>query len=372
MVDVFAVADLWVQRIRNHYPQDVAIVGYYGSYLQGRATERSDLDVFFIPATAKGKEVELQFILNGISFDFYPIRWERAERMAAFEDWSTTIIADCELLYVRSEEDYARFLSLREKIASMKAQDQADGLHAQAEAVLRDGLLRLSNMRLAQDGLDLSYCRTLAHEVTVSLFQSLALVNQTYYTRMWGHFREQVRSLPIKPDSLELCLDIVMFSRSPADIMQACEQMMGDMLRLLAGQRLNRPRTRSYPDRMKGYYEEEKGLLNKLLTACEQGHYETAYFTAILVQDGLAQILYAAEEGRRPSILDLGDYRHYYQRYGYPDLIALLDPDDFEPLRLAVLELTERLEQHLHSEKVPLHQFDSIGDFAFFINTLHL
>lgn len=132
------------------------------------------------------------------------------------------------------------------------------------------------------------------------------MLNQTYYTRSWGHYREQVRNLQIKPGKLDL------------------------------------QRNRSYNDWMKGYYEEEKGMLNKLLTACEKGHYETAFFVAIGVQDGLARILYAAEQGRWPGMFDLGEYREIYYRFGYPDLTALLDPNDFEPLRIAVLQLIEK------------------------------
>lgn len=84
---------------------------------------------------------------------------------------------------------------------------------------------------------------------------------------------------------------------------------------------------------MNGYYEDERGMMNKLLTACEKGHYETAFFVAIGVQDGLARMLYAAEKGRWPSNLDMdmGEHRQFYVHYGYPDLVALLDPTDFEP-----------------------------------------
>lgn len=145
MVDVFAVADIIVKHIKTHYPRDVAIVGYYGSYLQGRATDRSDLDFFFIPATTRGRQVECQFIIDGISFDFWPIGWDRAERMATSEEWSTTIIA----------------------------------------------------------------------------FRSLGFLNQIYYKRSWGHYREQVRNLPIKPDQLDQYLDIIMFSPIPDEIISA-------------------------------------------------------------------------------------------------------------------------------------------------------
>lgn len=64
MLDVFAVADIIVRHIKARYRQDVAIVAYYGSWLQGRATERSDLDFFFIPATERGREVECQFVID--------------------------------------------------------------------------------------------------------------------------------------------------------------------------------------------------------------------------------------------------------------------------------------------------------------------
>lgn len=364
MVDVFTVADIIVKHIKTHYPQDVAIVGYYGSYLQGRATERSDLDFFFIPATDKGRQVECQFIIDGISFDFWPIGWERAERMATSEEWSTTIIADCELLYVRSEDDLARFMELRETISNMGSESKTHDLTSKAESVLKDCLISIAKIRLAENK-ELSYCRTQAQEITVNIFKSLGLLNQIYYKRSWGHYREQVRNLPIKPDQLDQYLDTIMFSRKPDEIMSACEKLTAETLRLISERQNSQEEIRSYKKRMKGYYEEERGMMNKLLTACEKGHYETAFFAAIGIQDGLARFLYAAEKGRWPGV-DLGEHREFYVRYGYPDLVALLDPTDFEPLRLAVLQLIEKLENHLKTEGVSLNQFDSIVEFESF------
>jgi hypothetical protein len=296
MVDVFAVADIIVKHIKTHYPQDVAIIGYYGSYLQGRASERSDLDFFFIPATARGRQVECQFIIDGISFDFWPIGWDRAGRMAASEEWSTTIIADCELLYVRSEDDLARFMELRKTISNMGSESRAPDLISKAEFVLKDCLFGIAKMRIAENSKDLSYCRTQAREIVVNIFKSLGLLNQSYYKRMWGHYREQVRNLPIKPDQLDQYLDTIMFSLTPDEIMSACEKLTADTLCLISERLNNQEDIRSYAGRMKGYYEEERGMMNKLLTACENGHYETAFFVAIGVQDGLARILYAAEK----------------------------------------------------------------------------
>lgn len=38
MPDVFAVADTLIKHIKSHYPNDIAIAAFYGSYAQG--TER--------------------------------------------------------------------------------------------------------------------------------------------------------------------------------------------------------------------------------------------------------------------------------------------------------------------------------------------
>ncbi|WP_018759159.1 hypothetical protein [Paenibacillus terrigena] len=369
MVNVFAVADIIVKHIKTHYPQDVAIVGYYGSYLQGRATERSDLDFFFIPATDRGRQVECQFLIDGISFDFWPIGWERAERMATSDEWSTTIIADCELLYVRSDDDYSKFMGLREKIAIMGNDSKAPTMINKAESVLTECLISLAKMRLSEHSKELSYCRTQTQEIARNIFKSLGFLNQIYYKRSWGHYREQIRNLPIKPEQLDEHLDTMMLSSTPDEIISACEKLTSDTLRLMSERQNSQEDIRSYKERMKGYYEEERGMMNKLLTACEKGYYETAFFVAIGVQDGLSRILYAAEKGRWPGIVDLGEHREFYDRYGYPDLVTLLDPTNFEPLRIAVLQLIEKLEIHLRTEGVSLNQFDSVIEFeSFYIN----
>lgn len=369
MVDVFAVADIIVKYIKMHYPQDVAIVGYYGSYLQGRATERSDLDFFFIPATDRGRQVECQFIIDGISFDFWPIGWDRAERMAKSEEWNTTIIADCELLYARSEDDLARFMGLREMISNIGSESNAAAMISKAESVIKECLISIAKMRLAENSTELTYCRTHAHEIAGNIFMSLGFLNQIYYKRSWGHYREQVRNLPLKPDDLEQCLDTLMISSNPEELMSACEKLIVNTLRLISEQQNILEDARSYKAIMKGYYEEERGMINKLLTACEKEHYETAFFAAVGIQNGLSRMLYAAETGRWPSVSDLGEHRRYYIRYGYPDLVGLLDPTHFEPLRLAVLQLIETLENHLKAEGVPLNRFESVAEFeAFYCN----
>lgn len=54
MLNVFDVAQALIDHVEKEYSDEIAIIAYYGSYAQGTATRRSDLDFFFIPATGKG------------------------------------------------------------------------------------------------------------------------------------------------------------------------------------------------------------------------------------------------------------------------------------------------------------------------------
>lgn len=89
-----------------------------------------------------------------------------------------------------------------------------------------------------------------------------------------------------------------------------------------------------------GFYEEFKGTLDKIITACEEGDYDTAFFTSIHVQDETARFLYFAEKGHWPTNLTSHSaYNDGYIRAGLPELIPLLDVN-----RLSVIQVTvERL-----------------------------
>ncbi|OPA78684.1 hypothetical protein BVG16_12540 [Paenibacillus selenitireducens] len=51
------------------------------------------------------------------------------------------------------------------------------------------------------------------------------------------------------------------------------------------------------------------------------------------------------------------------------DLVNLLDTANFEPLRIAVLQLIEKLEIHLKTKGVSLNKFNSVPEFeSFYIN----
>ncbi|MGZ9584043.1 nucleotidyltransferase domain-containing protein [Paenibacillus marinisediminis] len=366
MLNVMEVADTLVNHIKSHYSEDVALVAYYGSYVQGTATKRSDLDFFFIPATSRGYEASIQFVLDDISFDFWPISWERAERMASFQEPMTSIIADCVILYVRSDSDLERFNKLRTTIGEIPQQGLK--LVEKAEERLRDAYVHLYKLSRMNREDNLTLFRIEAHGAMTNVLNSLALLNGTYFTKAWGKNSAQILNFPMKPAHLEGLMDTIMSSQSSKEIREACEQLTQNTLELLLKQKETYTTESSYPDRMNGIYEEFKGMLDKVLTACEANDYSTAYHGSVIAQEEIARFLYFAENGYWSSELDPSlAYQAVYRRAGLPDLVALLDPQQLASLYEAVKDLDSLLESHLCEHGVNINRFQDLAQFAAFL-----
>jgi len=101
----------------------IELLALYGSYLNGTAGERSDIDVYFIPAdeSARSSAREIArdfartFLLDGVGYDIYPRSWENLAAIASMESFMTPCLADVQVLY-GTDAAKMRFASLQEKL----------------------------------------------------------------------------------------------------------------------------------------------------------------------------------------------------------------------------------------------------------------
>ncbi|MHB8071223.1 MAG: nucleotidyltransferase domain-containing protein [Candidatus Cryosericum sp.] len=369
MPDLAAVAELLVDRVRTFYPQDVAIIACYGSYVQGRATATSDLDIFFIPRTPRGLEAALQFLLEGVGFDFWPVSWERAERMAGFDDALSTLIMDSRVLYACTPEDRQRFEALRSRAASMEDP-------AQRAAMLQKASRRLLNCRgdcaafsLPAVRANLTATRLVAGKVMTGVLESLALLNQTHYTRGPGQSMDEVHQLTLKPDGFEEALHGIVTASDTEVIAGLCSQLVSATRALIITNEAAAAPAQVWHDALGGFVEELTGMINKLVHACDTTDLNTAFFAALSLQYETAVALAAAQGGTSTGTLTTwDDYAGAYVHAGLPDLVGLVGSATLSDLRQATLAFQKQLMGVLNEHQVPVRVFATLEDLRSFVS----
>ena len=93
----------------------IGLLALYGSYLNGTAGERSDIDVYFIPADESARDFARTFLLDGVGYDIYPRSWENLAAIASMENFMTPCLADVQVLY-GTDAARARLTSLQETL----------------------------------------------------------------------------------------------------------------------------------------------------------------------------------------------------------------------------------------------------------------
>ncbi len=365
MIDVFKVAEILVDDVKAKY-DNIAIVAYCGSYAQGTATEKSDLDFYFIPDDIKKVEASFQFVLDEIGFDFWLISWQRAERIASFDEVIVPVIADSIVLYARSEADLARFNALKEKIASMsKPENKAIMLH-KAFNCFKSCYVYLYNIQLTEN--NLTATRFEAYKIATTVMHTLALLNQTYFSKGWGQNIKQILAFKLKPDGLEKLLNDLMVQRSHGKIRSLCEELVTKTKELLITEQSAPSQSHKYAEVFDGFYEEAKGTFNKIISACERNDYNTAFFVSISIQNEISLILARAEKG-----VEYNDFNIYseigkdYENIKLPDLAGMVEEGKLDSLKNAVIELDEKLKEVLNRREVHLNIFDNLDEFKSFV-----
>jgi len=93
------VLQLFIDKIKNDYHEDVAFLAIMGSFARGTHHEHSDLDLFFLPNTPRGESLGFTFILDGIGYDLWPISLKRLQSIASQKEPIASILAEAIIKY---------------------------------------------------------------------------------------------------------------------------------------------------------------------------------------------------------------------------------------------------------------------------------
>jgi predicted nucleotidyltransferase len=112
--------NLVLDYVRENYADDIDVITLYGSFLRRDYRKDSDIDLFFVPANQRGYSAGFTVIIDEIGYDFFPISWERLEKITLLEDSLSSLITSGDVLYYKDQAALSKYLMLKENCLNLK------------------------------------------------------------------------------------------------------------------------------------------------------------------------------------------------------------------------------------------------------------
>ena len=216
-----------LNRIKTEYKDDVAIV-VRSNALQAPGYEESPFPLWFIPATKRGEEAAICFILAGKSYDFFDRSWDDMPRYESVEDYDTMIVADSTVLYSRCKEDLERYEELKRNLfANLKNDDHM------RKVALKDYHWAVEVFNKCALGTSPSYVMMLGCYVCDLLVHSIASLNNRFIPHSFTNQYEFLQSCVKKPEGFEALYLKINRSNNAAEMKDLCARIIALMRQYL-------------------------------------------------------------------------------------------------------------------------------------------
>lgn len=282
----------WIlNKVKTEYANDISLVLIYGSYINGTANHKSDVDCYYIPKTERAYNLSLDFIIEGVGYDIFPISWERVERIADLQESSSPLVGDVKIIYSNSKSDIERFQIMQARLKRNLLNDEYVRKIAEKrceEASRRRPILNQTHKA--------SEIRKTAGFIIMTLADAVAVYNHDYY-----HFgpKKQFENLqnnfPNVPKNIIDGYKNVIEAIDINDVVKHTKKLFNDVYEYLgiplalqeipenksaATGKINAPL-------LAKFYEEVSSTFNKVYVCCETGNYIVAFLSAACLQQEL-------------------------------------------------------------------------------------
>lgn len=286
-----------VNKVSAEYADDVSLVLIYGSYVNGTANSKSDVDCYYIPKSERGYDLAVSFIIDGVGYDIYPIPWERVERIADLLDNMSPLVGDAEIVYFNSAEDVKRFKAMQARLASNLLNDkyvkEIAAMRCKEAGKLCAMLNRNHNNNHNHSE---SEIRKTAGFVIMTLADAVAVYNNEYYHfGLKKQFEDLRDNIPNVPRNIADGYRSVVEAADIGDVIKCTMTLFKDVCAYLnvtaalpevSGQK-NQAVNNVDASSLALLYEEISSTFNKIYVCCEAGNYISAFLSAVCLQRDL-------------------------------------------------------------------------------------
>ena len=347
-MSVIRAAELLIGKIKTDYKDDIALVVIMGSYIYGETHSRSDLDMFFVPNTERSYNLGFTFVLDEIGFDYWPISWERLERIANFDERITSIITEGKVLYYSSAADIERYNQIKKKALDTRERKKFIYKASEKFNEVYKVYWELLNAYTISDA------RKYAIGIIYTITYALALLNGITVKRGRGKLKQEILNMPLVPDGFLELYDTA-FTISDIDVFKkAYGQLLQSTEILILREKEKISEKVSFAGALNGFYEEMINLYNKIYHACETRDAVTALFASVELTNEIEQVL-----------KDTG-----VSSKNLPDLVGAFDPNNLEPLVSTAQNHQVKFVELLTANGVNIRQFTSFDDLKIYLDSL--
>lgn len=137
------------------------------------------IQFYFIPKNERGKNLSTQFIIEGVSYDLFPISWERLIANAAMDSPQGYLLLDTKVIYYSDEEALNRFENMKYSLKTVLSGKYDEALVNKAYEYFNESYIYLYNMYKYKDSM--SGVRLEAGKLLNKIANSLGFANREYY-----------------------------------------------------------------------------------------------------------------------------------------------------------------------------------------------
>lgn len=347
-MNIYKIAELFIEKIRRDYQNDISLVVVMGSYVYNDTHDKSDLDLYFVPKTKRGYNLGFTFILNDIGFDLWPISWERLARIASHDERITSIITEGKVLYYSSAEDLKRFDELKAK--ALDTTDKSVFTKKSKEVFTKSYEL----IYRIQEAKNLGQLRRYGIQFINNIGYALALLNGTTIKRGRSKLKQELLSNQLVPENFSALYDTLFLSIDVESIKHDLMELMKNTEELIESE-LARYRNRgSASDVLSGFFEELISSYNKIEHAYEIDDPVTCLFAGCEIQNEIDDILQYAD----------------LENPDFPDIAMSFDPENLQQIVNVSQAHKKQFTDFLKENNVSIRRFDNLEEYERYLTAL--
>lgn len=358
------ILEIIKNKIENDYKNDILLFVMYGNNKK-EADENLGIGFYFIPKDERGKKLSTQFIVEGVSYDLFPMSWERLIANAAMDSPQGYLLLDTEVIYYSNEEVLNRFENMKGSLQTVLSGKYDEMLINKAYEYFNESYIYLYNMYKYKNSM--SSVRLEAGKLLNKIANAMGFANREYYKNGNGSILSDSLKLKKLPKDYEVLVNDIIFSASSEEIYLKSLVLVENTRELLLDMKKENKQVELFETLFTGYYEELKKSINKCKSAVSQKDYYKLFELFSYIQEEVGQFVAKVEEGiwydDRNAYLE---YSKYFNDIFGLDLLELTSQKDDEKILMAIDKFEKELISLVRKNQIKLLDFKSMEEFEIY------